>query len=88
MENACVILIRHVKCMGYFNIRQVKCMGYFNSPSEMCHLILTPKSAITLINGLQIFLYIVFSKTPKLQLGVYICDHTNRLKLTTNKQCI
>ena len=33
MQNACVILIPHVKCMGYFN-----------SPCKMYHLILTPKT--------------------------------------------
>ena len=64
-------------------------MGYFNSPSKMCQLILTPKKRhnIQWIANICYF-YIFFYETLKLQLGVYICDHTNRLKLTTNKQII
>ena len=60
--------------------------GFLLNPKEKCYIYDSDKYAK--FNGLQILVTLFFfSKTLKLQLGVYICDHTNRLKLTTNKQC-
>ena len=72
-----------------FCLRVSEMKEFLLNPKEKCYNYDSDKYAK--FNGLQIFVTLFiyfFYKTLKLQLGVYICDHTNRLKLTTNKQCI